>query len=69
MAENYTIISVTKRTALTPAGHFKSIYEVIFVTPSGVRDTVEFEAAEYTPSNVASVLSGLAAMHEEIMGG
>ncbi len=66
MAENYTIMSVTKRTALTPAGHFKNVYEVIFVTTSGVRDTVEFEAAAYTPDNVRAKLSALASMHEEI---
>jgi len=68
MAELYEIQAVTKRTALTPAGHFKDIYEVIFTTPSGVRDSVEFEMAEYTPDTVHQRLSELAAMHEEIMG-
>lgn len=65
--KNYTVEAVTKRTILDPRGRMQAVYEVIFVTETGVRDTVEIAEKDYAPEKVAKLLDELTIAHDAVM--
>lgn len=68
MAEFFRVLSQRQSIELTVDGRFQDVIEVSFETPSGASGTERFLIREYTPENVAAVLSERARALEQIAG-
>ena len=62
----YTLDTVQKRTKFNAAGQLREVYEVHFITRSGVRDMIEFSPDEYSPEAVKAAVARLAETHEKL---
>ncbi len=64
----YTIESVVKRTEFNMAGQAVEVYEINFITESGVRDRLTVPEDDYKTDSVKATLTAKSELHDSIMG-
>ena len=71
MANNKkTVIGpITKRTQFNQAGQQSEVYEIHFISPSGVRDHVTVDEADYEPEAIKALIAAKVKIHEAITAG
>ncbi|MBW2559873.1 MAG: hypothetical protein JRE40_03340 [Deltaproteobacteria bacterium] len=67
MAEEYKIEGMTERTRIDPAGKFYRVWEITYVTKSGVRGTVEIPKKEFSKKKAAEIVKKEAVEIEETL--
>jgi len=66
MEKLFTVEEIIARPGIDEKGMPTVVYEVTYVTKSGVRDTEYIPKADYNPKTVRQILEERAKIHEEI---
>lgn len=66
MAKEFEITDIVRGIRFKKTGEAYDVYEVHFVTKSGISDTVEIPVEEYYPENVEKIVKDVVAKHEAV---